>query len=135
MSREIKFRGLIREGYEEDEKDSLFPLKHHWDYYGIGGKPHLMGWSWIVEDLQFTGLRDKNGVEIYEGDVIELDGWRPKRWEITFDRGGFCMRDKPDASYYPDCKYTERAVVIGNVYEQPELLAQPETQQTAETAT
>jgi uncharacterized phage protein (TIGR01671 family) len=71
---------------------------------------------------QFTGLKDKNGVEIYEGDIIYLDHWSPRYWEVTFDRGGFCMRDRPDASYYPDCKYTERSIVSGNIYENPELL-------------
>jgi uncharacterized phage protein (TIGR01671 family) len=65
--------------------------------------------------MQFTGLKDKNGKEIYEGDVVELDGSdRPAVME--FHSGSFSLR----RIYGGADAY--RMEVIGNIYENPELL-------------
>lgn len=74
---------------------------------------------------QYTGLKDKNGVEIYEGDVIK--GWRNKIYAVAFveKRGGYypfaqgdgCGCCDYEVEYDPDdCE------VIGNIYENPELM-------------
>ena len=72
--------------------------------------------------LEYTGLKDKNGKEIWEGDVVKLESWEPDICEVVFDRGGFCFRFSSDDNYYPDGKYLEDGEVIGNIYENPELL-------------
>jgi uncharacterized phage protein (TIGR01671 family) len=62
--------------------------------------------------MQYTGLKDKNGVEIYEGDLYTMPshGRKVHVYEVTWHRSGFII---------PDVKYVE---VIGNIYENPELL-------------
>jgi uncharacterized phage protein (TIGR01671 family) len=86
-------------------------------YFSRGDESHA------VEDIvmQFTGLLDKNGVEIYEGDIIRLEHWGPSIYKIDFDRGAFYIA-KSDREEVGDIKYAEKCEVIGNIYENPELL-------------
>jgi hypothetical protein len=66
--------------------------------------------------MQFTGLLDKNGKEIYEGDVVVGRG-RP--CEVEYDGGGFT----PFAIPAWECTLEPSEVeVIGNIYENPNLI-------------
>ncbi|AFQ95998.1 hypothetical protein [Streptococcus phage JX01] len=82
--------------------------------------------------MQSTGLFDKNGVEIFEGDVVETEwfkdyedfsGYR-KRGEVVFREGYFGIRYPKDSKRYPYQILVAAIDIenIGNIYENPELL-------------
>lgn len=75
--------------------------------------------------MQFTGLLDKNGKEIYEGDVLDFNAigsTGTSVGEVLFRNGAFCIaeNDKPLRHVYDGVFGTPK--VIGNIYENPVLL-------------
>lgn len=71
--------------------------------------------------LQYTGLEDKNGKEIYEGDIVFFeDKFSSVRYkaQVIFNRGRFCL----NTGTIPNDLMPELCEVIGNVYEHPHLL-------------
>jgi len=77
--------------------------------------------------MQYTGLHDKNGKEIYEGDIVKYyqspnysKNWRTE--VVSFEDG--CFAPKPGYTGSDDLSdfTNEGFEVIGNIYENPELL-------------
>lgn len=67
----------------------------------------------------YTGLHDKNGKEIYEGDVVCSDRYSAPNFEVVFHDGAFRLRDDLGRLM---TQVTSGSKVIGNIYENPELI-------------
>lgn len=111
--RKIRFRGgdlIQRMGYMPS---IMFP-------YNSNGKVQYGECAVKRETVgQFTGLLDKNGREIYEGDILnEVETNRSV--EVVYDAPEFCYADNTFG--YRFLNLPENYIVVGNVYDNPELL-------------
>ena len=128
MNREIEFRGqCVLNGewlygdLEYSRKDKDIVRIHTYNDDGSYKQQCL-----VVPDTvgQFTGLRDKNGVKVFEGDIVHMvwqdlmsSRWHEKTRSVEFKWGRFTVFHlKPYE--HSDKHYFE---VIGNIYDNPEL--------------
>ena len=121
--RELKFRQPIFGG-----NDLSFQSWHYWGFvdddkfYGVVAPLDIAKET----SQQYTGLKDKNGKELYEGDMLSVDGRNSGLPVVVIYEDGAFMGAYTDSTFkYPLNSvelHLQKTEVIGNVYENPELL-------------
>ena len=100
-----------------------------WLYWELGKDCmcDLQIYNFLTHYGQFTGLKDKNGKEIYEGDVVNLLGfdnrWYEAQVEWNDECAAFVFTFPLNRGYeLADERTPEEREVIGNIYENPGLV-------------
>ena len=119
--REIKFRAWNVITKTMIDLKKITPLALNMDTDGL-----FIPFSDGLPLIQYTGLLDKNGKEIYEGDIIE---WGHQRFGLVKSRIEFIAGS---FQHYPNVRGVNSGVlngiicsceIIGNIYENPELIS------------
>ena len=120
MNKEIKFRAW-------DRKRKLM-IYEALEIKNIGlGEGSVIASQEVQTDnplkwMQYTGLKDKNKKEIYEGDIVEFDYLENKeRLQVEFDNGifGFLI----EGGFYPLNEYLHQNLkIIGKIYKNKDLI-------------
>ena len=125
--REILFRGK-RNGYaEQRDRDWLegsLSVGDNGGYEICYGTPRIrITYSVIPVTVgQFTGLLDKNGKKIFEGDIVDILTENEKIGVVAYEDGGFLVNaDGFCVDFHSNINGTDLEV-IGNIYDNPELL-------------
>lgn len=122
--REIKFRAWDNHVKEMIYEDNIL-------HYGVSpSRATRRDNRFVIEVLmQYTGLKDKNGKEIYEGDILgreERDSFESEPYwdtcEVKWHRSAWYADFWGNENLLMDDYYSSTGQIIGNIYENPELV-------------
>jgi len=138
MKREIKFRVWhkvekrylpLSEGTGSDHRvltiDAGTGNVSMFNVYGLESPVNYSSEDVVIE--QFTGLKDKNGKDIYDGDILESYPNKDTVFSVSFGKSGdykrygWCLNGYMNRCYSMDDCPTKMQV-IGNIHDNPELL-------------
>lgn len=144
--REIKFRAWDKEKnsmkYDVQDISEMNPISDFDSFERILNAPTEDEYGLIIdgtkrfEVMQYTGLKDKNGKEIYEGDICKTKFFGKENgngqnsadydiFKIVYKHGSYLLESNSrqfSASYIEDMAGSGGIEVIGNIYDNPELL-------------
>lgn len=136
--REIKFRA-----WDSEEKKMLLPDGIYGGDYSPFPNTNIIvdllaesiNDNWGADELteryvlmQYTGLQDKNGKEIYEGDIVCVCNNKHGYFQVIFVNayvGGWLLQH-PEGTMSLGARDKKDLEIIGNIYENPELVEVPE---------
>jgi len=114
--REIKFKYL----FEDIKEDGRNIIKQIYTLKQIEQNEIIYDKDILIAKTQYTGLKDKNNVEIYEGDIVTHEDFKELS-EVTFERGCFRIHNFTIANFEA-IHHMGKIEVIGNIHENQELL-------------
>lgn len=131
MSREIKFRAWDKENnkmhYDVQDISGMNTVADFASFERILNSPMENEYGWIDESkrfrvMQHIGIEDKNKKEIYERDIVKIDG-QQELFTVVWvcDTARFGLQSKTQLLYF-EFGLGSKIEIIGNIYENADLL-------------
>ena len=117
--REIKFRAWLKEHKSMIDVMEIDIDNQTIFYYWFGDHDgHFENFN-KIDLMEYTGLKDMKGKEIYEGDIL-FESFSEEYFKVVFENGSFRAEDDKYSLDLED--YAHICEVVGNIYENPELI-------------